>query len=643
VVSPRPAPLPGIASARALLVAVPAAGLLFGLVAVWSGHPDLAGLVWSAFTLPVLSFLLVEIVTSLRRGEVGLDIVAALSMTAALAFGEHLAAVVVALMYAGGQNLETFAERRARREMTALLGRVSRTATRYHDGGIEEVDLDMVRVGDRLLVRQGDAVAVDGEVVAGVAVLDQSALTGESLPVQLRPGQALMSGALNVGAPFDMTALRPAAESTYAGIIRLVEAAQRARSPMARVADRFAMVFLAVAVAIAGMAWFVSGDPIRAVAVLVIATPCPLILAVPVAIVSGLSRAAKQGILIKGGGALEALARIKVLVMDKTGTLTHGRARIVSAHAFADIDPAELLRLAASLDQASKHAIARAVVAEARARGLSLSLPEQAAETPGDGIVGRVDGRSVIVGGIGFVTSRSDGLAAARLRPLAKAGAVVVAVAIDGKVAGALVLVDELRAGVRSLLHTLRQRGIERIVLATGDRGEVAAAVVEGLLIDRVCADLGPEQKVAIVLSEREHGLVMMVGDGVNDAPALAAADVGLAMGVTGAAAAAEVADVVLLVDSLERLLPALDIARRSRSIALQSVLAGIGLSVAGMTAAAFGWLSPVQGAVLQELIDVAVILNALRATTGQETGWGSAARTADQAQFSAETTAGPG
>jgi heavy metal translocating P-type ATPase len=585
----------------------------------------------------------VEIVTSLRRGEVGLDIVAALSMTAALAFGEHLAAVVVALMYAGGQNLETFAERRARREMTALLGRVSRTATRYHDGGIEEVDLDMVRVGDRLLVRQGDAVAVDGEVVAGVAVLDQSALTGESLPVQLRPGQALMSGALNVGAPFDMTALRPAAESTYAGIIRLVEAAQRARSPMARVADRFAMVFLAVAVAIAGMAWFVSGDPIRAVAVLVIATPCPLILAVPVAIVSGLSRAAKQGILIKGGGALEALARIKVLVMDKTGTLTHGRARIVSAHAFADIDPAELLRLAASLDQASKHAIARAVVAEARARGLSLSLPEQAAETPGDGIVGRVDGRSVIVGGIGFVTSRSDGLAAARLRPLAKAGAVVVAVAIDGKVAGALVLVDELRAGVRSLLHTLRRRGIERIVLATGDRGEVAATVVEDLPIDRVCADLGPEQKVAIVLSEREHGLVMMVGDGVNDAPALAAADVGLAMGVTGAAAAAEVADVVLLVDSLERLLPALDIARRSRSIALQSVLAGIGLSVAGMTAAAFGWLSPVQGAVLQELIDVAVILNALRATTGQETGWGSAARTADQAQFSAETTAGPG
>jgi heavy metal translocating P-type ATPase len=471
--------------------------------------------------------------------------------------------------------------------------------------------------GDRLLVRQGDVVPVDGSVVEGVAVLDQSALTGESLPVQLRPGDAVLSGSTNVGDAFDLTAERPAAQSTYAGVIRLVEAAQRSRAPMSRLADRYAIVFLAVTAALAGAAWLFTGDPIRAVAVLVVATPCPLILAVPVAIVAGLSRAAKLGILIKGGKAIEMLAQVRSLVIDKTGTLTRGQAKIVSIRVTDSIAPDELLRIAASLDQASKHVIAQTIVAEARGKGLALAVPSDVVETPGEGIIGRVDGRHVMVGGAHFIAGKvaDSGLATlGRDRP---PGALAVAIAVDGKLAGLMLLSDELRAGTQTMLQELRALGIERIVLATGDRHEVAEAVAAGLSIDLVRSELTPDQKILVVLSERKNGPVMMIGDGVNDAPALAAADIGLAMGARGAAASAEAADVVLLVDQLDRVLPAIRIARRSRFIAVQSVVAGMGLSIVAMIAAAFGYVVPVEGALLQEVIDVAVIFNALRALRG--------------------------
>ncbi len=563
--------------------------------------------------MPVLAALVAEIVTSLRRGDLGLDIVAALSMTAALVFGETLAAAVVALMYAGGQYLELFAERRARREMTALLAQAPRTAMRHRDGGLEEVDLEVIAPGDRLLIRQGDVVPVDGTAEA-VATLDKSALTGEALPVRHAPGAAVMSGPVNVGEAFDMTAVRPAAESTFAGIVRLVEQAGRSKAPMVRLADRFAIWFLGLTLLIAGAAWALTGDPVRAVAVLVVATPCPLILAVPVAFVAGLSRAARQGILIKGARPLEAMARVAVLVLDKTGTLTDGRPRLAATRARAGFAEADVLRLAASLDQASKHTVARTLVEAARAAGLALAVPEAVVESAGEGVEGRVEGRAVTVGGRRFVAQR---LGVAAPPATADAGAIVVAVAVDGVPAGELVLTDALRAGTAGLLADLRGAGIERLVLATGDRGDVAAAITEGLGFDAVRAELTPEAKVLLVVAERKFGPVMMVGDGVNDAPALAAADIGVAMGARGAAAAAEAADVVLLVDRLDRILPGLAIARRSRRIALESVVVGIGLSVAGMLAAASGLITPVQGALLQEAIDVAVILNALRALGG--------------------------
>jgi len=601
---------------RRLLAVLAALGLLTGFAAKLAGFASWSPVIWIAVTVPVLLALLAEIVTSLRSGDLGLDIVAALSMTAALAVGENLAAAIVALMYAGGQYLESYAERAARREMTALLSRVPRTAVIHRDGQLAEVALDLVRPGDRLLVRQGDMVPVDGAIAEGVAVLDQSALTGESLPVQRRSGEAVLSGSTNVGDAFDLVAARLATDSTYAGVIRLVEAAQRSRAPMSRLADRYAILFLAVTVLLAAAAWALSGDAVRAVAVLVVATPCPLILAVPVAIVAGLSRAAKLGILIKGGKAIETLARVRALVIDKTGTLTIGQAKLIDIRTVDGITPDELLRIAASLDQASKHIIAQTIVAEARSRGLSLAIPAEVVEIPGEGIEGKVDGRMTAVGGLHFIAVKFGsavwGLAGDR-----PPGAVASAVAVDGKLAGLLVLADELRAGTEELLRDLRELGIERIVLATGDRHEVAHFFSSGLSLDLVRSELTPDQKILVVLSERKNGPVMMIGDGVNDAPALAAADIGMAMGAKGAAASAEAADVVLLVDQLDRVLPAMRIAQRSRFIALQSVVAGMGLSILAMVAAALGYIVPVEGALLQELIDVAVIFNALRALRG--------------------------
>ncbi|GHD98072.1 haloacid dehalogenase [Defluviimonas sp. 20V17] len=586
-----------------------AAGIALGL----GDHPNQAEWLWRLGVLPTLAALLVEIVRSLGRGEVGLDIVAALSMSAALIFGQTLAAAVVAVMYSGGTLLESLAEGRARREMRALLSRVPRSATRHRNGALEEVPLVRIVPGDRLLIRRGEVVPVDGAIASDSAFVDTSALTGESMPVRLARGAEAMSGATNAGGAFDLVASRPAAESTYAGIVRLVEAAQRSKAPMSRLADLWSLGFLAVTVSIAGAAWWMTGDPIRAVAVLVVATPCPLILAVPIALVAGMSRAAHFGVLVKGAGPLETMARIRTLILDKTGTLTDGRPRIVSVELHADLGEDEVLRYAAALDQASKHPVGQAVVAAAVARKLTLPVPSAVTEFLGEGVEGLVEGHEVLVGGIDFVAGRlgRQGQAAPHARI---AGAVLVAVAVDGVLTGTLVMADSLRQEVGAMLTTLRAGGVTRILLATGDRAEVAECVTEGLGLDALRSGLTPGQKVDLVVEERRRAPVMMVGDGINDAPALAAADVGVAMGARGATASAEAADAVLLIDHIGHLSTGLLIARRARGIALQSVIVGIGLSVAGMIAAAFGYLSPVEGALLQEAIDIAVILNSLRA-----------------------------
>lgn len=599
-----------------ILLALAAAGLAGGLAARGLGRPEWSAWLLLAGTLPVLAAVLVDSLASLARRELGLDIIALLSIGGAIALGEYLAAGVIGLMLAGGRALEAFAAARARREMSALLAQVPRSASRYAEGRLTTVPLDSVLPGDRLLVRAGEAVPVDGIVLDGVAVLDESALTGEPIPVTRRAGEALRSGGVNAGAPFDMQARARAEESSLAGIVRLVQAAQAARAPATRLADRAALAFAPLAIGLAGAAWAWSGDPLRGLAVLVVATPCPLILGVPVAIVSGLSRCAGRGVLVKGGGALERLARLRTLFVDKTGTLTAGQARLAAIETAPGVPAEAVLRLGASLDQSSQHIIAQALVDAARARGLALALPAAVEETPGAGLTGLVEGQRVSVGSHAYVAARAAaaGWTAPFLRRMGQEGATGVFVAAEGRLLGALLLADEIRPDSARALRLLRQAGLRRVVMLTGDRRDVAEAIGAALGVDEVRAEQQPQDKLAAIAAARQAGeICAMVGDGVNDAPALAAADIGVAMGARGAAASAEAADVVLLVDRLDRLAEALAIAQGTRRIALQTVAIGMGLSLLAMLAAAFGLLPPVLGALLQEAIDVAAILNALR------------------------------
>ena len=593
-----------------------AGGVALGLLANLTGRTELARWIWGAALLPALIVLCIEIVTKLREGNVGLDIVAALSMALSLLLGETLAGAVVALMYSGGQMLERFAEQRARREMSALLGRVPKTATRHFNHTLEEIAVEAIAPGHRLLIKSGEAVPADGTVAADFAVLDQSVLTGESLPLHRRAGETVLSGSINLGFAFDLVVTRPAAESAYAAIVRLVENAQSIKAPMVRLADRYGIWLLVVTVTMVGITWLVSGDPVRALAVLVVATPCPLILAVPVAIMSGISHVAKHGVLVKDGAALETLARIQAVVIDKTGTLTEGRARLVSIQTQAGFSSDDVLRWAATLDLASNHVVAAALVAAAGERGLPLGRPSDVREAPGAGIEGVVEGHRVALGGGGYVAKRLKDSSAPVIEQSGH-GQFSVAVAIDGQFAGQLILADPIRHDIADSIDRFRAAGVGRIVLASGDRPDIAKSVGAQLNIDEIQAALTPQDKVATVVREREHACVMMVGDGVNDAPALAAADLGVAMGVRGATASSEVADVVLLVDRIGALADAIEIARRAKRVALQSANIGIGLSLLGMAIAAAGYLPPVQGALFQEIIDVGVVLNALRALGG--------------------------
>lgn len=598
------------------------AGILAGGLAGLAGFPVAAEALWAITAAVLLAPLTLDVWRDLRRGEPGVDVIALLAIGGALVLGHHLAGAVVALMLAGGQALESFAAARARRELSALVARAPREVHRYENGRLTSPPLDAVRPGDLLLVKPGEIVPVDGLVdqgMGGIAVLDESALTGESRPVERAAGETARSGTVNAGGPMRLRAVATAAESTYAGIVRLVREAEASKAPFVRLADRYALVFLPLTLGVAGLAWGLSGDPVRALAVLVVATPCPLILAAPIALIAGMSRAAHRGVLVKGGAALEALARARVLLLDKTGTITAGMPELEETAVFGAVPPDELLRLAASLDQVSPHLFASALVRAARDRGLPLSFPEGVTERLGHGIQGTVDGRRVALGKLGWITQ--DGALPEEVQTLrrraALAGASTVFVAIEGEPAGALLLQDPIRPDAGATLQALRRAGLSRVVLVTGDRPEVAERVGAALGADLVLAERSPAEKVAAVQAERAGGVTLMVGDGINDAPALAAADVGVALGARGATASSEAADVVLTVDRLDRLAEALAIARRSRGIAVQSVLAGMGLSLAAMIVAAAGYLPPVVGALLQEAIDVAVILNALRALGG--------------------------
>ncbi len=603
---------------RRALIAIALGGLVSGAVAWANGLSDIANWCWAAGTLPVIMGLLISMIRDFLAGRVGVDSVAFVSMSGALVLGQNLAGIVIAIMYAGGNLLEDIAVARAERDLRSLIDRAPRIAHRRADSAIEDVPIEQVAVGDDILVRAGEVVPVDGLITSRLAMIDEAALTGEPIPVSRQAGELARSGSLNAGDTFEIRASALASESTYAGIVRMVSAAQTAKSPFIRMADRYALLLLPITLAIAGGAWFFSNDPVRGLAVLVAATPCPLILAAPVAFIAGVARAAKRGILIKGSGPLEALARTHTVMFDKTGTLTVGGARLVAIEVAPGQSADEVLRLAGSLEQASHHVVAAAIVEAAIAKGLKLTVPSEVRETMGSGLEGVIDGRTVRVGSYQMVhgARTSETWAARALRRASWRSALSVFVAVGGRTIGAVLLADELRRETPRAVQSLRTAGVARIVMVTGDRADAAETIGAALDLDAVLAEREPADKVDAVATEQRQSPTVMVGDGINDAPALAVANVGIAMGARGASASSEAADVVILVDRLDRVSDAVAIARRTRGIALQSILCGMALSGLAMCFAAVGLLPPIAGALTQEAIDVAVILNALRALT---------------------------
>jgi heavy metal translocating P-type ATPase len=568
----------------------------------------------------VLVPLVVSTIRALLAGDVGVDAIALVAIVWALALGEYLAAAIVALMMSGGAALEAWAAGRARRELRLLVERAPRFAHRYADGGLQEVGVDELRPGDVVSVRAGEVVPADGSVVGQEAVIDESALTGEALPVTVSTYGHVRSGSANAGDAFDLRVTAAAADSAYAAIVRLVQGAETDRAQFTRLSDRYAAYFLPFSLLVAGLAWLASGDSKRGLAVMVVATPCPLILAAPIAFVAGLSRAAKAGIIVKGSGALERLGGARTVLLDKTGTLTLGGPELERIVVLGALDEDEVLRLAASLDQMSAHILAESLVLGAVERKLELTLPTGVTEQAGRGILGTVDGHAVAVGSSGWLERNGylDAASHDRAQDVGDgAGHAKILVGVDGSLQAVIVMGDHLRPGAGAIAGELSAAGIEHVALVSGDRAEIAGEVARATGIEHVYADQTPEEKLEVVRAiSARPGLrnVVMVGDGINDAPALALADVGIAMAGKGATISSETADVVITVNDAGRIALSILIGRRSLHIARQSVAYGLGLSVAAMGFAALGYLPPVWGALFQEVIDVAVILNALRA-----------------------------
>lgn len=592
-------------------------GIAAGAFVYWRQGAGAANQIWLvalAITgLPVLA----RTVLAVARGNFATDVVAALAIGASLALREPVAGLVVVLMQTGGEALERYAEGRASAAVRALEDIAPRVAHRITAGEEADIAVDAIVIADRLLVRPGEVIPCDGEIVEGHSELDTSRLTGESMPRVVAPGARVMSGMLNGSGAFVMRATALARESQYARIVELVRSAEASKSPLQRLADRYAGWFTPATLLVCAATWLVTGDATRVLAVLVVATPCPLILATPIAIIGGINRAATRQVIVRSGSALERLSDAQVAVFDKTGTITEGRPRVSRVTVADGISARELLRLAGAVEQRAGHLLARSLEEAAReATGGSLPTPSHVREEPGRGVSGEVDGHRVLVGSRSFVAERL-GLAPGAPTPFVNSEASLRAlVAVDGTIRGAVDYDDRIRDSAAPLLAELQSLGVRRSILLSGDSAGNARDVAGRVGITEAVGDLLPGDKVERVaeLSRRE-GRVLMVGDGTNDAPALSRADVGIALAGHGGGITAEAADVVILIDDLSRVGEAVRIAQGTLRIAKQSILVGLGLSGVGMIVAALGYLPPVAGALAQEAIDVAVILNALRAS----------------------------
>lgn len=584
------------------------------LVSVGAGTAALAGAgtagAWlgGGYALAVAAGYAVRMVRTVARGGFGVDLLAVVAIVSTVLVGEVIAALVVVLMLTGGEALEDSANRRARHELDALLDRDPRLAHRLVGEQVEDVPINAVAVGDLLLVRPSEVVPVDGVLVSDGAAFDLSSLTGESLPVALAVGEPVLSGAINGAEAVRIRAAAVAADSQYQQIVALVARAAHSKPAVVRLADRFALPFTVFSLVLAGVAWIVSGDAVRFAEVLVLATPCPLLIAAPVAFIGGMGSAARAGIIVRAGTVFEALAKARTVVFDKTGTLTSGRPALREIRPAGGFAADELLALAASAEQYSSHVLAASVVQEAACRHVGLLPVDAAREQAADGVFARVGQREVAVGTRAFVRSHAP---ATPREPIAP-GELAVYIGVDGSYGGALIERDAPRQNARATVDRLRSLGVTDIEMLTGDAAETAAGIAAELGIARYRAECLPADKVDRVASIARRPVVM-VGDGVNDAPVLASADVGIAMGANGATAASESADAVLLVDDIGRVADAVVIARRTVSVALQSIWLGIGASVVLMVIASFGLIPAVAGALLQEAVDLATILAALR------------------------------
>ncbi len=573
---------------------------------------------WLLLTMCAIAVIqiVIEMLKTLRQGGLGLDILALTAIVVGLLMHEYWAAVVIALMLTGGEALEDYAERRATRELSGLLDRAPTHAHVVQGTTTTDVPVNDVAVGDLVRIKPGEVVPVDGTLAEGTTSIDESSLTGESLPVTKQPGDEILSGAVNVDAAITIKTLRVSAESQYAQIIQLVQEATSAKSPFVRLADRYSLPFTAISFAIAFAAWAISGSALRFLEVIVVATPCPLLIGAPVAIISGMSRAAKHGIMVKNGASLERLASIKSIAFDKTGTLTQGKPTLERVEPFTGLSEAELLSVAAAVEADSTHILAAAVTAAAAEQQLRLPAVEGITEEPGFGLRATWQGKQVLIGRYDFLQSHHVAFPAAY--EAAAPDQTVTFMAIDGQAIGALHFRDERRADAAQTITELREQGLKHILMLTGDNPQVAKRIANEVGISEVYASLLPKDKVlGIQRIDKSYRPSGMVGDGVNDAPVLAASDVGIALGARGSTAASQSADVVIMLDDLHRVAQAVQIARQTIQIGLQSVWVGIVISIGLMLVFATGRFPAVLGAALQEIVDVVVILNALRAHGG--------------------------